>query len=235
MWISERCVRLQWSVALPVVPSLWPRLTHTFAHPRYDVRWEVVRVATIGEVLRRYDASLTESDLAEYLDAALRRIPGAASAPITQGDVVYLAEHAGQGAAEVVASWDPDGERRQREQAVAEGAMDVIASTLSIEAAARLLGIDRTRISHRLSRRALWAVNIGSRRRLPDWQFRAGRELPGLAIVIEAIPSSAHPADVAGLMTTPQDELDGRTPVDHLASGGDPAPVADLLADLARW
>jgi hypothetical protein len=178
---------------------------------------------------------LTESDLAEYLDAALRRIPGAASAPITEGDMAYLAEHAGQGAAEVVASWDPDVERRLREETTAEAAMDVIASTLSVEAVAKLLGVDRTRISHRLSRRALWAVDVGSRRRLPDWQFRAGRELPGLASVIEAIPSSAHPADVAGLMTTPQDELDGRAPVDHLASGGNPAPVADLVADLGRW
>ncbi|HEY5877261.1 MAG TPA: hypothetical protein VIU11_00020 [Nakamurella sp.] len=192
-------------------------------------------MVTVEEVLRRYDAGLTESDLAEYLDTAMRRIPGAASAPITQGDMTYLAEHAGQGAAEVVASWDPDRERRQREEAAAEEAMDVIASTLSVEAAARLLGIDRTRISHRLSRRALWAVDIGSRRRLPDWQFRAGRELPGLAVLIEAIPSSVHPDDVAGLMTSPQDELDGRTPVDHLASGGDPGPVADLLADLTRW
>lgn len=106
---------------------------------------------------------------------------------------------------------------------------------MSIEQAASMIGVDRSRISHRLSAGQLYALTIGGRRRIPTWQLYNGRELPGLGAVVAAIAPGMHPASVEGVMTTPQDELDGRTPVEHLASGGNAAKVADLIADLGRW
>ncbi len=192
-------------------------------------------MSTVPEVLHRYGVGLTESDVAESLDRAFRLLPGVDAAPLTAVEVDYLAEHGGDDAVEVIARWDPRAERAHR---AARGAADVqqlAASTLSIEQAAEVLSVDRSRISHRLSVGALSAVSIGSRRRIPAWQFQDHAELPHLAQVVAAIPPDAHPLDVAALMTTSQDELAGRTPVQHLAGGGDPAPVAELLAGLTRW
>ncbi len=36
-------------------------------------------------------------------------------------------------------------------------------------------------------------------------------------------------------MHTRQPDFDDRTSIEHLAAGGDPAPIAGFVADLARW
>lgn len=87
-----------------------------------------------------------------------------------------------------------------------------------------MFGVDRSRISHRLSAGALYAITMGSRRRIPAWQFHNHRELPGLASMVAVIPAHAHPVGVDAcrdaLMSAAQDELGGRTPIARLASGG---------------
>lgn len=190
---------------------------------------------TVLDVLHRYGVGLTESDVAESLDRAFRLLPGVDAAPLTAVEVDYLAEHGGDDAAEVIAKWDPRVERAHRAEQAAADFQQLAGSTLSIEQAANVLEVDRSRISHRLSVGALSVVRIGSRRRIPAWQFHGHAELPHLAQVVAAIPPDTHPLDVAALMTTSQDELAGRTPVQHLVGGGDPAPVTELLAGLTRW
>lgn len=192
-------------------------------------------MTTVPEVLRKYDLDLTEQDIAEGLDNAFSALPGPGAAPLSQFELDYLTEHAGSGAAELIASWDPQQERRERAETVARTVDEVLAGSVGIAQAAALIGVDRSRISHRLSAGALYAVTIGSRRRIPTWQFHDNAELPGLADVVAAIPTQVHPLDVAALMSTEQEELSGRTPVEHLAGGGNPAPVAELVADLGRW
>ena len=192
-------------------------------------------MVTVPEVLKKYGIALTEGDVAEDLDNALRTLPGSGAAPLTRAEVDYLAEHAGPAATAEVAIWDPARERERRAESAARAVDEVVATSLGLAEAARLIGVDRSRISHRLSSGSLYAVNVGSRRRIPDWQFHNRAELPGLAQVVAAIPSQVHPLDVAALMTTAQDELADRTPVEHLASGGDPTPVAELVTDLGRW
>ncbi|HET7303572.1 MAG TPA: hypothetical protein VFJ12_03345 [Segeticoccus sp.] len=191
---------------------------------------------TVPEVLKRYGIDdLTEADIAEDLDRDFQRLPGPDATPLTEAEIAYLRAHGGEAAEEALTAWDARTERGRRAGAIARDSNAVTAESLSLDQTADLLGVDRSRISHRLSAQALYAITIGSRRRVPAWQFRAGAELPGLSAIVPSIPVRAHPLDVQALMTTPQDELGGRTPVEHLLSGGAPPQVVELLADLERW
>lgn len=78
----------------------------------------------------------------------------------------------------------------------------------------------------------LYAIHGGDL--FPRWQFAEDGPLPGLGLVLPVIPGGLHPLDVEHIMTTSSEALDGRSPRDWLLAGGDPATVADLLADLER-
>lgn len=194
-------------------------------------------MASVGEVLSRYGISATEADIAAVLEDAFQQMPVAAAAAPAADTVDYLARHGGATAAAAVAAWDPDDEHQRRQQTVATAAAQVAASTLSVAEVADQLGVDSSRIRHLITDQppGLYAVTVGGRRGIPAWQIYPGGLLPGLDQVVARIPASVHPLDVAAVMTTPQDEVAGRTPVDHLAGGGDPELVGRLVADLARW
>lgn len=192
-------------------------------------------MTTVAEVIKRYDVDLTEEDVAAALASAWNMLPGPDAAPLTEQDASFLAEHAGGNAAEIVSGWDPVAARNSRAKDTLETLTRLLDSTRSIAETATQLGVDRSRISHRLTAMTLYSVRVGSRRRIPTWQVTGGHELPGLATIVPAIPPDAHPLDVQGVMTTAQDELDDRSPTAHLASGGDPRPVAELLSALGRW
>jgi hypothetical protein len=121
-------------------------------------------------------------------------------------------------------------------RSVAEGLAGSLVSSVSIPEAALLLGVDRSRVSQRITQGSLWAFAAGRSKRLPRWQFTAeGRLLPGLAALVAAIPRGLAPQTVAAFMTEPQPELADRTPSEHLVAGGDPSDVAELLAGLGLW
>ncbi len=192
---------------------------------------------TVREVLARHDVSLTEAEVAETLERALESVPAPTALPLSAVEVGYLSEHAGPEAAEVIGAWEPAEDSRDRSGAVAGAAARLLGATLGIHDVAKRLGVDRSRISHRISADALYSFTVGSsrRRRIPAWQVTSAGLLPRLEVVVPAIPAGAHPIDVEALMTTGQDELGGRTPVEHLAGGGDPQPVVDLVEALGRW
>ena len=102
---------------------------------------------------------------------------------------------------------------------------------------ARDLGIDPSRVRHRVAEGALFAIRIGRRVYLPDWQFDHGAPLPSLRGILSALPGDLHPLEVAGFMTGPQPELEIRgravSPRTWLAAGGDPRPVIELARGLA--
>jgi hypothetical protein len=67
----------------------------------------------------------------------------------------------------------------------------------------------------------------------PAWQFNgADGPLPGLGVVLKAIPTDYHPADVAKFMTSEQELLNDRSPAQWLASGGAVGPVVRLASEL---
>lgn len=191
----------------------------------------------VAEFLSDWGIDASVADVVAILDDTFRAMPIAYAAVPPQATLDYLAEHGGPEAAEEVANWSPEEETRRRNRAAFANAGRLVAGTLSVDQVAGQIGLTRSRVQHFVtdSRPRLYSVKVGSRRRIPSWQLHGGSLLPGLDRLVPVIPAEVHPLDVAALMTTPQDELGGRTAVEHLAAGGDVEPVAELLADLDRW
>lgn len=128
-----------------------------------------------------------------------------------------------------------EGERDYRARTVAEHAV-LADSALTVLDAATRLGVDDSRIRHRLKERRLTGWKDQGGWRLPAWQFTGSGVLPGLDVVLRAVPDDQPPLVVAAFMSTPQTELviNGKqaTPRQWLLAGGDPEPVARLAATL---
>jgi hypothetical protein len=112
----------------------------------------------------------------------------------------------------------------------------MVQTSLSMADVADLLGVDQSRVRHRIADGALYPVRVGRANRLPAWQFAEGRALDALRDVLAALPDDLHPLEVAGFFTTPQPELTlngtSTSPREWLAAGGDPDPVLDLARSL---
>lgn len=108
-------------------------------------------------------------------------------------------------------------------------------AALTVQGAAKRLGIDTSRVRHRLSQARLagWKDQGW---RLPSWQFTERGVLPGLEVVLRALPTDQPPLMVAAFMNTPQPDLEingsAATPREWLLAHGDPAPVAALATTL---
>lgn len=189
---------------------------------------------SLDEVLARHNVGLTGEEFLAELDAGLSRVAHPTAAPLTATEVDFLRQHGGPVVAEVLAE-DPDDLEREAARAVAGQMSELVQESLSFAEAALLLGVDRSRISQRVSHRSLWGFQLGRSKRLPRWQFTPDGLLPGLDVIVKAIPDGLLPASIAGFMTTPQDELDGLVPTDYLSTGGNPQAVAALLESLGQW
>lgn len=181
------------------------------------------------DVLERHFGGLS----ADEVDAELATVPPRGATPAAASAAAYLAEHGGP-------DLDSDGGahgslHRRRALTAAHTLSDTLASAFTLDQAADLLGVSRSRLSHRLTDQSLWAFTVRARRYLPRWQFTDDRTvLPGLAQVVPAIPAALHPLAVDAFMTSTHPDFDGHTPVEWLNSGGDPAAVADWLTGMAH-
>jgi hypothetical protein len=128
-----------------------------------------------------------------------------------------------------------DDETDGRARAVAEQAV-LHDSALTVSEAARTIGVDDSRVRHRLLASRLMGWKDRGSWRLPRWQFTDHGVLPGLEQVIAALPEDQPALVIAAFMTTPQEDLMARsraiTPCEWLASGGDPQRVARLASML---
>jgi hypothetical protein len=118
-----------------------------------------------------------------------------------------------------------------------EAYADLLARSLQgDEEAARILRVNRSRISQRVAERSLYAYDGGDERCFPLWQFSDDRSVPGLRTVLRVLDDRLHPLVVDHFFTQPHVDLEigGRatSPAVWLATGGDPEAVADLAADL---
>jgi excisionase family DNA binding protein len=122
-----------------------------------------------------------------------------------------------------------------RARAVAEQTV-LQESALTVGEAAKTLGVDTSRVRHRLLSGRLTGWKDRGGWRLPAWQFTDRGVLPGLARVLAALPDDQPALVVAAFMTTPQEDLRSGsraiTPCEWLRSGGDPERVARLAAVL---
>ncbi|KAA9157173.1 DNA-binding protein [Amycolatopsis acidicola] len=128
-----------------------------------------------------------------------------------------------------------DGEPDYRARTVAAHAV-LAESSLTVAEAAHALGIDPSRIRHRLAARRLAGWKSQNGWRLPAWQFAGKDVLPGLDVVLAAVPADQPALVVAAFMTTPQDDLEingePASPREWLLAGGDPRLAARLAGTL---
>lgn len=185
--------------------------------------------------LARHGVTVSDEELAEELTRALEATPGtSASETLTDDEAAFLAAHGGGNTAQVVAEFDAAATHRRQVAAAVNATARLLRSLLTRETAAEQLGIDVTGVSRRIQDGRMWALPRRGRR-IPAWQIQNGQLLPGLTTVVTAIPTDAHPLAIEGLMTTPQDDLDGETPIVFLLSGGSADLVAELVGDSNRW
>lgn len=123
------------------------------------------------------------------------------------------------------------GERDVRARTVALQAV-LRDTALTVAGAAERIGVDASRIRHRIADSQLVGWKDHGGWRLPVWQFTDDDVLPGLGTVLAAVPDDQPALVVAAFMTTPQLDLGDVTPRDWLLAGGDPARVASLMSVL---
>jgi hypothetical protein len=193
-------------------------------------------MTTAQDVLERHFPGLTPGEV----DAELSRTPAAGATPIAAAAMEYLAEHGGEEARAALAHYDPARVAHTQTLTAAQDLEHLLRSSLSIEDAAAALRVSRSRISHRLKAQSIYAFTVQGRRYVPSWQFRIptgggkAEVIPGLAQVVPAIPRDLHPLALEAFMTTPLPDLDGKSPVEHLSTGGVIEVVTDWLTSLGH-
>jgi hypothetical protein len=191
-------------------------------------------VVRTSDVLRKRRVGVTEEEFAALLDDALDAVQaGHAPDPrrvLTASETAALTA----GGADLAAG-SPVEPGPGAEAAAALGAL--LASSLTVAGAAARLGVDPSRIRHRLLEGSLYGIRLRGGWRLPAFQFTGGDGLvPGVPEVLAAIPRDLHPLAVQRWLTTPSPDLlvddSAMSPLAWLESGGAPDPVATLAAAL---
>jgi len=112
-----------------------------------------------------------------------------------------------------------------------------VAESFTTTQTAAILKVGRETVRRRRQDAKLYAFPYGRHWRFPAWQFQAGSPIPGLEVVVRAIPLSMHPAFVRGMMLAPRPRLadgdDWESPRTFLISHGDPARVSTIFETLA--
>lgn len=185
-------------------------------------------MSATAQFLREVGIELTEDEFVDALRAsaidrnAASRAPLSASATdylTVKGGILHFAGGTGAASARAVSAWAA-----------------VIGTSRNVAQVASMLGIDPSRVRHRITDGALYAITAGHGRLLPAWQFESGHVIPGVRQVLAALPDDMHPLEVAGWMTTPAPDLEvAGTPLSPrawLAAGGVVQAVIDLAADI---
>lgn len=154
-------------------------------------------------------------------------------APLSVVDWTALVEGSGLDPEEARHLLDPEVARTEERALWAHELLSVPASTYSATQLATALDCHVSTISRRAKERQLYRFEWGGHKRYPAWQVHSGQLLPGLEVLVPAIPDTVVPAAVDAFMTSKAEALDGRTPVEWLTTGGSAEAVADLVAELA--
>lgn len=206
---------------------------HLHSHRLYNVSMSEVASSSLDEVLTRHRTGISAQSFIKALDHALDAAGAPTDTPLSSAEENFLRAHVP--AARDVLDRTPEAMGHDITSTASRSTTYDVASTLSIAEAALHIGVDRSRISQLIAGKRIFSFSMGRSKRIPTWQIVEHRLLPGLDIIVPAIPSGLIPYSVAAFMTTPQAELDSRTPVEFLAANGAPNDVADLLHALGQW
>lgn len=168
----------------------------------------------------------------EATGAGFAKIIGTPPASVLTGGEVTFATGAGV-PADVFYG---DARAARGPQRAVHGSQDAVADEPRFTTSQIAERLDRRPSSVRrlLARGELYAAGrIGRQTSYPAWQFTRSGVLPHLRQVIAALPSSYHPRDVLVVMTSPMEELNGRSPRAWLEAGCEPAPLLELLRELS--
>ena len=188
-------------------------------------------VSDLQALLAEHQVGISEAEILDELAAAFSTLAG--PLVLSESEVEFLRTHTGMRSE--IDDWSPAAERAQRESTAVRELGVMLATSANVKEVAEILGVDRSRISRRISGQSLWSFPVQGARRIPRWQIIDGGVLPGLDVVVPAIPRGMRPVTLARFMHTPQPDFGDRTPIEFLAGGGDPQLVADFVADLGRW
>ena len=119
----------------------------------------------------------------------------------------------------------------------------LVATSLSVADAAKLLRVEASRIRQRLNARSLYGFKFGRAWKLPSFQFDQRGEVPGVVPgieeVIENLPTDLHPVAVLSWFLAVNTDLPGSdaeetylSPLEWLRCGNAPKPVAILASHL---
>ena len=183
-------------------------------------------------VLARAGLKVTANEFLSLVEDAARRLTPVQPDPathFTEGDRAALAE----AGLDLTAFGEEEADPRAR--TVAQHAV-LRDTALSVNQAADRVGVDSSRIRHRIGAGRLIGWKDRGGWRLPAWQFTDTDVLPGLETVLAAMPSDQPALVLANFMTTPQEdfELEDRpvSPREWLMAGGSPQRVADLASTI---
>lgn len=117
----------------------------------------------------------------------------------------------------------------------------LLATSLSVPEAARILGVETSRVRQQLIARTLYGIKDVGTWRLPRFQFNDDLTglVPGIRRILPHLSRSLHPVAVYTWFTSSDPDLVSDeneeialSPRDWLRSGRSPAPVAELAASL---
>ncbi|MGH9073284.1 MAG: DNA-binding protein [Acidimicrobiales bacterium] len=189
-------------------------------------------MSTVAEVLESYslDEDVFARELAQALAELHRLHGGHRGGSLTDSEVRMLEE----GGLDLS---PPSSPASTAVMANAARMSAMATEALSVAAASSRLGIDPTRVRHRLAARRLYGIRRPGGWRLPSWQFLPGDGLvPGIDEVLAALPSDLHPLAVWGFLAARVPELavggEAMSPLKWLVSGGGPGRVVALGASL---
>jgi hypothetical protein len=118
--------------------------------------------------------------------------------------------------------------------------MALLEESLSAAETAKLLDVDVSRVRQRLRERSLFGIEHEGSWRLPRFQFERRLVIPGLARILNALPSDLFPLDVVDwfVLADPDLQLDRDpsplNPREWLLSGRPVETVVTLASDLRR-
>jgi hypothetical protein len=119
---------------------------------------------------------------------------------------------------------------------VAVAHAELVARSLTVAETAKRLGVDTSRVRQRIYARSLYAFKHRGAWRIPAFQLRRRKIVPGLDAAVSALSPALHPVAVSRWFTTPNPDLviDDWTvaPIGWLAAGGVPEIVASLAGSI---
>jgi hypothetical protein len=188
------------------------------------------------EDLTRVGLKLDPTAFQELVADAVRAMPAAETAGSALHDLT-----AAESAVLEAGGFDlrPERPDESADDPLVRGAAEyaaLLATALTPPQVAQRLGLDVSRIRHRLAERTLYGVKTPAGWRLPLFQFdpSTGGVLPGLATVLTTLDPETHPVAIQRWFLHPDPDLEreGRSmsPRDWLLHGGAPTAVVPLAA-----